>query len=256
MPTSMVMWLTPTHQTFSKFSYLLVFMMGNLFRSIAELLSPRYCECCGSRLAVGESLFCSSCLAGLPRRGDVITPTDNPTVRLLWGRVAVERGVAWIDYLPHSALAEAIYSMKYRNRSDIAFRLGCLIAKEYAHSGFFDGIDMIIPMPLHPKRERARGYNQSREFADGLSDVTGIPVRADIVARIRNTASQTTMSQSDRPSNVHGAFSLLEPCEVEGCHVLVVDDIITTGASIAECGMEIAKANDVTLSFLTIGHTV
>ena len=186
---------------------------------------------------------------------DFISPTDNETVRLLWGIADMEHGAAWVDYVPHSHFANIIYAIKYGNRPDVARLLGNIVADEFAPSGFFDGMDTIIPMPLHSKRERERGYNQSREFADGLSERTGIPVGNNIITRTRNTKSQTLVSHDERTNNVANAFTLLRPDLIEGRHILVVDDIITTGSSIKSCITELNKAKDITFSFLTIGKT-
>lgn len=222
---------------------------------VADMVAPRYCEQCRRRLAVGERLFCTTCVMLLPRTGDELSPADNPAVRKLWGRVKVERGVSFAVYTPHVSFAPAVYAMKYGDRPDIADDFGRFIASELGASGLFDDIDVIVPMPLHRRRERERGYNQSTELARGISRVTGIPVCDDAVARTRYTPSQTTLSSDARASNVDGAFSLVRPERIKGRHVLLVDDIITTGASMAACAAVMARGGDITLSFLTVGRT-
>lgn len=231
-------------------------MVCSFISSLFNALLPRYCVCCQGRLADGERLLCAACRASLSRRDDILSPCDNDTVRLFWGRVAVERAVAWTDYVPHSDFAEVIYSMKYRRRPDIAESLGRIAGGELLPHGFFDGIDMIVPLPLHTRRERERGYNQSHEFAVGLRRVTHLPVADGVVERTRYTPSQTGMSPEGRAQNVRGAFRLVEPLRVAGRHVLVVDDILTTGASLTACAEALAQADGVRLSFLTIGRTV
>lgn len=221
----------------------------------ADLVSPRYCELCRCRLAVGERLLCTTCNMLLARTDDWLSPLDNATVRLLWGRVAVERGAAFVRYVPHSKFAEAIYAMKYGDRPDIAEDLGRIVAAELSDYGFFEGIDTIVPMPLHPKRERKRGYNQSCEFARGLGRVAHIPVCGDAVRRVRNTVSQTTLTHDGRMSNVTDAFCVARPERLRGKHVLLVDDIITTGASMSALAVAVAKTEGTTLSFLAIGRT-
>lgn len=230
--------------------------MIQLFSDIIDLLSPRCCECCGCRLAKGESFLCAGCFAWLPRRSDVLTPMDNPSARLLWGRMMIERGAAWIDYVPHSPFANLIYKMKYGDRPDIATHLGKVVAREFSPHGFFEDIDLIHPLPLHPARRRQRGYNQSCEFAYGISAVTDIPVADDIIVRTRNTKSQTLMSPTQRAGNMVGAFAVKHPERLKGKHVLLVDDILTTGASLGACIEVLAKVDDVRVSFLTIGKTL
>ena len=133
--------------------------------------------------------------------------------------------------------------------------LGKVVAREMSPHGFFDGIDMIIPLPLHPARQRKRGYNQSCEFALGINSVLHIPVAEGIIVRTRNTKSQTLMTSTQRASNMIGAFAVARPEELKGKHVLLVDDILTTGASLGSCVDVLAKVADVRVSFLTIGKT-
>lgn len=229
--------------------------MKGILSALLNLIFPQSCLCCGTRLALCEKGFCVVCDANFARRNDIISPNDNETVRLLWGIADIENGAAWVDYVPHSHFANIIYAIKYDNRPDVARLLGNIVADEFATSGFFDGIDIIIPMPLHRKRELQRGYNQSREFANGLSERTRIPVGNNIIARTRNTKSQTLVSRHERTNNVADAFTLTRPDLIEGRHALVVDDIITTGSSLKACITELNKAQNARFSFLTIGKT-
>lgn len=229
--------------------------LRRLLCGIADLVAPRACEVCHSRLALSEQYFCIACRMVIPRTGDFLEPYDNITVRKLWGRVDVERGAAFAEYTPHVGIANAIYAMKYGGRFDIAEEFGKMIASETVGSGFFDGIDLILPMPLHKHRERQRGYNQSAEIAYGLRKITHIPVCLDAVKRVRNTMSQATLDMYSRVSNMDGAFSLVRPERVAGKHVLLVDDIITTGASMTALAQEVIKAPGTSVSFLTIGRT-
>lgn len=226
-----------------------------LFLDLLDLVFPRCCECCGTRLTTSEKYLCAACFAWLPRRKDMLTPMDNPTVRLLWGRMMIERGASWVDYVPHSPFANVIYRIKYGDCPGLASYLGKVVAREMSPHGFFDGIDMIIPLPLHPARQRKRGYNQSCEFALGINSVLQIPVAEGIIVRTRNTKSQTLMTSTQRASNMIGAFAVARPEELKGKHVLLVDDILTTGASLGSCIDVLAKVADVRVSFLTIGKT-
>lgn len=231
-------------------------MTGGLTQWLTRLISPCRCGMCGARMASDESAVCPVCNAGLPRRKDMMNATDNPATRLVMQHVSVCRGAAWVDYVPRSAFADMIYSMKYQHHPEIGQRLGIMMAHEILPSGFFDGIDLIVPLPLHPIRERERGYNQSRELAFGLGQVLRLPVADGVVARVRNTNSQTSLMPSQRMANVEGAFGVKLPERLRGKHILLVDDILTTGASLSACMRVMSDVEDTRLSFLTIGKTL
>lgn len=230
--------------------------LHSIIQSLADLVAPPLCVCCGRRLSGGERVLCAACNIGMPRRRDLLSPADNSTVRLLWGRADIERGAAWADYVPATALARAIYAMKYGGRRDIARVLGQMAAVEMSASGMFDGIDAVVPLPLHPARQRQRGYNQSLEIGAAVAAVAGLELCGSAVARLRNTPSQAAQAHNMRAANVHGAFGVPHPELLDGRHVLLVDDIITTGASLAECAHAMQAAAQVRVSFLTIGRTV
>ena len=233
-------------------------LAGRLLRVLhqfVDTIMPRRCEQCGVRLGIDEHMLCMMCSMMMPRLADHLSPYDNETVRRMWGRLEVERGASVLLYTPHTPMADVIYRMKYANRPDIAEQFGILMASEMMPSGFFDDIDLIIPLPLHRRRERERGYNQSLELARSLSQVTHIPVCTKAVKRTRYTISQASLSHYARSTNVLGAFSVVDAHLVRGKHVLLVDDIITTGASLYACGKELLGVEGVRLSFLTLGRT-
>lgn len=225
-------------------------------RSIAGLVNPRFCLVCDQRLSHGERGVCVRCDTLLPRRGDTLTTADNDITRLFYGIVPIERAAALFVYGSCKELDGMIQAAKYGNRPDIAEECGMMMAHEYAQSGFFEGIDMIVPLPLHKNRLRKRGYNQSRMLAEGISEVTGIPVADDVVTRVKDTAMQTSMPHDQRTANMRGAFALDNAARLKGRHILVVDDVVTTGATMRECCMQIAKAQDVSISVLALARPV
>lgn len=149
-----------------------------------------------------------------------------------------------------------IYHLKYRGNTELGEWLGALLAKRLLPHGFFDDIDVVMPLPLHPRRERARGYNQSLAFAQGLAGVTHIPIETSAVARVRDTPSQATLTPDKRSDNMVDAFRVVNSSLVEGKHILLVDDIITSGGSLASCIGEINKEDEARVSVLTIGRTM
>ena len=226
-----------------------------LFRRLLDFISPRCCVVCGRRLAPDTEVLCPSCQLRLPRTNFHLSPLDNPMARLFWAIIPVERVAAYIYYSPGSEVAKAVYDLKYHDRPDIGETLGRMMAAELSPSGFFDGIDRLVPLPLAPKRERQRGYNQSRQLAVGVSEVTGLPVSDDIVCRTVFSGSQTQLSRRDRQANVANVFQLRDDADLRGRHVLLIDDVVTTGATVTACARELLKVDGVRISVLSFGFT-
>ncbi len=222
---------------------------------LADFFVPRSCDICGCRLAADEDIICSACNLKLPRTGQQHTPLDNNVARLFWGKNNVAQCAAFMFYQSHAPAGRLIYKLKYHNRPDIGEALGSMIAREFALDNFFDGIDVIIPLPLSKRRERQRGYNQSMELAKGIARVTGISICKDAVCRIKDTDTQTRKNPAERHENVKDAFKLMRPDAISGKHILLVDDVITTGASLSACVRVVSAAGNVTVSVLTIGAT-
>ncbi len=219
------------------------------------MISPRCCVVCGRRLALTERSLCSVCLLHAPRTTFQFTPYDNDVARLFWGQMNIEKAAAWMYYEPHSEIAQLIYRLKYDGRPDIGMDMGRLMANEMLASGFFDDIDILLPVPLASKRLRQRGYNQSEELAQGISDVTGIPVVQNAVKRAHFRQSQTSLSRKERQENVDGIFVVRDQKALEGRHVLLIDDVCTTGATLMAVGAAINEISSVKMSILTLGYT-
>ena len=222
---------------------------------LLDLVSPRICAVCGRRLAVTEDIVCASCNLHLPRTGFSVDAYDNEMARLFWVLLPIERASALIYNQPHSQAAAMIYDMKYHNQPETAELMGSMMADEMMGDGFFDGIDLLIPVPLTRKRERQRGYNQSYEMAKGISEKTGIPIASDVVQRVSFTESQTHKNRYERQENVKGSFRLTNGTRISGKHVMLVDDVVTTGATIIACGQELVKAGNVKISVVCLGFS-
>lgn len=224
-------------------------------RAAADLLMPRHCLICGTRLMGSEEQLCTRCASSLPRLNDVAAPYDNPTSRRLWGKVEAERVAAGYEYVPHGVVSLLIYKLKYDSRPEIGEWIGEALASYASEHAFFDGIDAIVPLPLHSSRQKERGYNQSEMFARGLARVTGIAIDASLMKRVRKTMTQTLLAPSQRASNMDGAFDVIFPERAEGKHLLLVDDILTSGASAASGILQLQKAGADKVSVLTIART-
>ncbi len=227
----------------------------NLLSCILDFISPRFCRICGKRLSTGEEEICIVCNWKLPRTYYSKTAEDNPVARLFWGRLPLERAAAWFFYQSQSPVSHLIYDLKYHGKREVGEWLGCVSAMEFMKDSFFEGIDAIVPVPITWRRKWKRGYNQSVEIAFGISSVTGIKVVDNAIKRTRFLESQTHLTSAERRKNVEDVFLLVRPELISGKHILLVDDVLTSGATLAACGEELAKAPGVRISIMTIGFT-
>jgi ComF family protein len=173
--------------------------------------------------------------------------------KLFWAQIPIERAAALFYYEAHSETANIIYMLKYKSHPEIGGVMGRMTARELQAEGFFDGIDGIVPVPLAKKRLRQRGYNQSMEIAKGVSEITGLPIYNKVVRRNAFEGSQTNKGRWERNENVEKVFELIDSESVRGKHLLIIDDVVTTGATIIACTKELVKAGDVKVSVLTLG---
>lgn len=220
-----------------------------------DLISPRQCPVCGVRLGVDERLLCTSCNIRLPRTRFAESPYDNEMARRLWGLMPVEKASALFYFETGAESAHLVWRLKYGGNAEACRQMGLLLGEELLAQEFFAGIDLLVPVPLTPEREHSRGYNQSMEVARGISEATGLSVAPSVVVRTKFSGSQTQMRGQERMENVKDAFKLVDGAVVAHKHVLLVDDVLTTGATIVSCSGEIMKAGDVRISVLTVGFT-
>lgn len=229
--------------------------MTNWWTRIVDFIAPRSCVICGRRLSPTERSLCSVCVLHLYRTTFQFTPEDNEMAQLFWGLLPVERTAALIYYEPRSETAALIYKLKYGHRPDIGEDLGRIMAEEMKPAGFLDGIDILLPIPLSKKRYWQRGYNQSEMLARGMSEVTGLPVITKAVRRTNFRQSQTSLTRKERQENVEGTFVLRHPELLENKHVLLIDDICTTSATLLACSEAIRSVKGIRISILTLGFT-
>ena len=227
----------------------------NWWTRFLDFISPRQCVVCGERLAPTERSLCSVCVLHLPRTTYQFTPDDNPMAQLFWHLTPVERAAALFFYEPHSEMARLVYDMKYHDRPDIGEDMGRLMANEMQFARYFDGIDVLLPVPLSRKRMRQRGYNQSEQLAIGISDITHLPIVTKALRRKHFVKSQTQLSRHERQENVDDMFELRDGSLLQDKHILLVDDICTTGATLMACIEVLKDIPGIHLSVLTLGFT-
>ncbi len=228
-------------------------MTTSFWTKLIDLLSPRRCLGCQERLSPNEGLLCSSCAQHLSLTRFSQNPVDNPLARLFWGIVPIERAAALFYYEPATLSASVIHSVKYFGRSDVAEQLGRLMADDCAAYGFFEGIDGLVPVPLTKGRYRHRGYNQSELIARGMADVTHLPVYHRALERVSFMGSQTRLNIIERRENVEHAFRLCQADGLRGKHLLLVDDVVTTGSTLMACATVLLQIPEVRISIATLG---
>ncbi len=220
-----------------------------------HLFFPHVCTGCGSDIINNKHQLCLKCLSELPVTNFFSQPA-NPVEKKFYGRIPVRNAGSGYFFTKDSLLETLIYELKYKGNKDIGFYLGQLLAKFLSNNNAFNDIDILVPLPLNPKRQKKRGYNQAASLCNGIASVWKRPVVENAVIRKVNTETQTHMGRITRWENMDGVFAIAEPSLIRDKHILLVDDVITTGASLEACGSEILKVFGTSLSIATLAYTV
>ena len=220
---------------------------------LLNLFFPNYCQSCGNTLVEQEEIICLNCLFNLPKTGFHLH-SENPISRLFWGRVDLHSAAAFLFFSKGGNVQHLIHSLKYKGHWETGILLGELYGKELSKSELFSLADIIIPVPLHPTKQRIRGYNQTEQIAKGLSNTMGIPLQANNLVKIVHTESQTTKTRYERWQNVKDTFQIKEPKKIEGKHILLVDDVLTTGATLEACATKLLQVPETRVSVVTVAY--
>lgn len=215
--------------------------LSELLGDVWALLFPPRCSVCGRMMTAGERTVCTHCRAAAPLTG-FWREADNPLFRRFWGLLPVERASGFIYYRRGSGWRELIRSFKYRSAWRLAYEMGRWYGRCLRESGLYDDVEVVVPLPLHPFKRMRRGYNQSEYIAEGIARELGVGVDRRSVIRCRNTASQARRPRRERYENVRDAFAVRRPEALAGRHVLLVDDVFTTGNTVISCGGAILQA--------------
>jgi len=226
-------------------------MIRKIIESIELLLFPNTCVVCGKLLLGGEEHICLQCLFSLPRT-NFHCDRENRVEKRFFGKIDVVEASAFFYFNKGSDFRKLIHHLKYKDGKDIGRILGKHAARELIESGTFDNIDCIVPLPLHKKKERKRGYNQAEWIAMGLSQALGKPLVNKGVERKRANVTQTRKGVLDRWLNVKDIFEVTTPDALRGKHILLVDDVVTTGATLESCALSLLKVEDVKISIFAL----
>jgi len=217
------------------------------------LLFPELCQACGESLVVGEELICTNCRFSLPFTNFHLKP-DNIVAQQFWGKLNTEAAYALCYFVKGGKMQHLMHQFKYKGVQKIGDMLGNIAGEQLVTSPVFQTVDFIIPVPLHKSRLRKRGYNQSACFADGISEKLHVPVLENNLVRVRATETQTHRSRFSRFENMQEVFVVNDPQKLKNKHVLLVDDVVTTGSTLESCGTELLKVEGLKLSIATIAY--
>jgi ComF family protein len=221
-------------------------------QGLASIFYPQLCSACGSVLFFNEQVLCLKCYADMPRTG-FHAHADNEVARLFWGRIPIRNTTSFIIFNKESRYRKILHELKYNGQQKVGTEMGRLFGLELKGSPFADA-DIIHPVPLHPNKLRKRGYNQSELIARGIAEILTIPVVSDLVIRTIETNTQTRKSRYERWENVRNTFQVRSPEILHNKHVLLVDDVITTGATIEACAEALLAVSGVTVSIASLAY--
>ncbi len=216
-------------------------ILSEFARDLLALFYTPTCAVCGEPLSVGEEGVCTLCRVMAPLTG-YWREADNPVARRCWGMVPVTQASGFLFFVHGSRWRRMIHAFKYRGAWRTARIMGTWYGSQLATSDLYGDVDLIVPLPLHPFKRILRGYNQSEYIAEGIASAMHVPLNRRSVYRRRNTASQALQARHKRAANVEGAFAVRHPERLAGRHILLVDDVMTTGSTLLSCAAEILRA--------------
>lgn len=226
----------------------------NLFQNLEQLFFPDICVGCGTLLFNNELLICFNCLQSLPET-DFINYPVNPIAEKLIALTAVRRAIAFVYFDHDSSVQSILHELKYRKQAAVGILLGQLMGQKLLQADWIQSIQYIVPVPLYPAKEKIRGFNQSAKIAEGIASFIEKPVLADQLVRIKNTSTQTHKTKKERNDNVQGAF-YWQKMNDQQPHILLIDDVFTTGATIQSCIQAILQQQECIIYVATFAYAM
>ena len=226
-------------------------MKFNPFVDFIDLMFPNLCVVCGNNLQKNEHQLCLSCLVDIPRTNYHLIE-ENPIEKRFWGKVPVYRATSYFFFQKGSSFQKLLHILKYKGNNEIGLIMGKYAAVDLLDAPDFASIDLIIPVPLHPKKQKLRGYNQSEWIGKGISVILNKPQDTSTLIRVKENPSQTRKSVYERFENTEGIFKLSDSTILEGKHVLLVDDVLTTGSTLEACILALLETEGIKISVFTL----
>jgi ComF family protein len=230
--------------------------MKSLLTDLITILFPNLCLGCGKILNQSDQLLCTKCRIELPETNDYIAPERNESHNKFAGKVPIRYAVSYARFTKGGVMQRVVHRIKYSGQKEAAVAIGRWYgAVLRTKSPISQEIDMLVGVPLHKQRLNQRGYNQADQIANGLSEAMEIPARADVLVRTYFQSSQTKKNRIERWANVESVFTVRDAEAIEGKHIAVVDDVLTTGATIEACATELLRAGCRQVSVITLAVT-
>ena len=226
-----------------------------MINDFISLIFPKVCYACGKSLFKNEDCICAWCHYHLPKTNFHLR-ADNPVMRLFWGRTNICSASSLYSFNKGSKVQHLIHQLKYRGKKEIGISIGKYYGRELKTATAFSSASVVVPVPLHKKKLKKRGYNQSETFAQGLAESLEIECGRDLIERTHASQTQTKKSRFDRWKNVEEVFRVTAPEQLQGRHVLLVDDVVTTGSTLEACATRILEIPGAKVSVLTIATTM
>ena len=210
--------------------------------SILHILFPHVCDGCGSDIIDEESSLCMKCIAEMPETNFHLH-ANNPIEKIFWGRLPIINATAQYYFIKESLMQHLMQQLKYKGNKELGKQLGRLMGYDLQKTDRFNKVDFLIPLPLFPSKEKRRGYNQATILCEGIAEVMNVEILRDTITRTQFTETQTRKGRIERWQNMEGKFELMKPEKIRGKNILLVDDVITTGATLETCGHELLQAS-------------
>jgi ComF family protein len=226
-------------------------LLKRWFSDLLDLMYPNLCVICNESLFRGEEQMCIKCLHQIPRTNYHLQ-VDNAVEKRFWSKIPIYRGTSFFIFQKGSPFQKLLHELKYKGNKEIGKVIARYAAADLLDEPEFSNADFLVPVPLHPRKYAKRGYNQSEWIANGLADVLKIPVDTTHLRRIRENTSQTRKSVFDRYKNTEGIFQLTNQTVFEGKHIMLVDDVLTTGSTLEACAQALMVTKNIRISLFTL----
>ena len=224
-------------------------------QALQHLFLPHHCAGCGSDIINDEQILCLHCMDQMPLTAFHLHD-NNPVEKIFLGRIPVVHAASYLYFSKDSLLQRIVHQLKYKGNKELGLFMGRKMGEALLQSGRFNNTDVLVPMPLFAARERKRGYNQALILCQGMAEVLKLPVLPDVIRRRRSSETQTHKNRIERWLNMQDKFELQQGNTLVDKHILLVDDVITTGATLEACGRELLTTPGTRLSIMTMAYTV